>query len=191
MRSAASPATRVEIRLVAPRAKIRLQGWDSPLSIPPAPESFGAIAGTSWPSATGVSAGAATRVLCVGPADWLVVSDEGEPGSLLEKVQAAIGGSSLRVADVSQAFAILAISGNRARDLLAKGCGLDLHPRAFGPGACARTRLANVAAIVDCLVDRMGDGVSDAPVFRCYVARSHCDYLVSWLTDAAAEWPAA
>ncbi len=191
MRSAASPATRVEIRLVAPCAKVRLQGWDSPLSIPPAPESLDAIAGTSWPTAVGVSVGAATRVLCVGPADWLIVSEEEAPGRLLEKVQTAMGAASSRAADVSQAFAIVQIDGDRARALLAKACGLDLHPRAFGPGACARTRFANVVAIVDCLVDRLTDGAIDTPMFRCYVARSHCDYLVSWLTDAAGEWPAA
>jgi sarcosine oxidase subunit gamma len=67
-----------------------------------------------------------------------------------------------------------------ARELLSKGCGLDLHPRFFAPDQCARTRFAQIPVVIDCL-----NGPSR---FELYVARSHLSYLHSWLVDAAAEF---
>lgn len=72
------------------------------------------------------------------------------------------------------------MSGARARDVIAKGCPLDLHPRVFGPGHCAQTYF-----------DRAGIMIlqtSTAPSFELIVRRSYADYLWAWLTDAASEY---
>ena len=68
----------------------------------------------------------------------------------------------------------------RARDLLAKGCSLDLHPRVFGRGGCAQSHLAKAQVVLH--------QVSDEPAFDLYVLRSFADYLWAWLEDAAGEY---
>ena len=50
--------------------------------------------------------------------------------------------------DVSAQRTTLELSAPGARDVLAQGCSLDLHPRAFGPGDCAQTLLARAAVIL-------------------------------------------
>jgi sarcosine oxidase subunit gamma len=127
----------------------------------------------------GGAAGSRHRVLCHGPADWLVVA-ESPSAALLAEFQRLVQGSTLQVSDQSQGLAALQVSGSRARELLTKGCCLDLHPRVFPPGACARTRLAHVPVIVD--------AAADADMLTCYVGRSYLDYLRNWLDDAAVEF---
>jgi sarcosine oxidase subunit gamma len=61
------------------------------------------------------------------------------------------------------------------RDLLAAGCSLDLHPRAFAPDRCAQTLLARAQVILE----QRGE---DA--FRLHVRGSFAVYLASWLIDA-------
>jgi sarcosine oxidase subunit gamma len=71
------------------------------------------------------------------------------------------------------------VAGPRARDLLAHGCALDLHPRSFGPGRCAQTMLARAQVL---LVAHDGDE------FTVFVRSSFAGYLATWLLDAAAEY---
>ena len=66
------------------------------------------------------------------------------------------------------------------RDLLAKGCPVDLHPSVFDVGQCAQSHLAK-APILLRQVDR-------EPTFEIIVRRSFADYFWTWLEDAAAEY---
>ena len=66
------------------------------------------------------------------------------------------------------------------RELLAKGCPLDLHPRAFDVGQCAQSHLAKAPILIRQL-DR-------EPSFEIVVRRSFADYFWLWLEDAAAEY---
>ncbi len=68
----------------------------------------------------------------------------------------------------------------RVRELLAKGCPLDLHPRVFDVGQCAQSHLAKAPILIRQL-DR-------EPAFEIVVRRSFADYLWVWLEDAAAEY---
>ena len=82
------------------------------------------------------------------------------------------------VTDVSAQRTTLRLTGSRARDLLAKGCSLDLHPRVFGSG-CAQTMLARSQVV---LVARADGG------FRVLVRSTFALYLAEWLLDAASEY---
>ncbi len=44
----------------------------------------------------------------------------------------------------SDARAALRLSGPHVRDMLAKGCMIDLHPSVFPPGAAAMTSIAHI-----------------------------------------------
>jgi sarcosine oxidase subunit gamma len=125
-----------------------------------------------------VSGGDDAGMLWLGPDEWLVVSDESfDIGSKLSSV---VAGHHAAASDVSESRTILKISGVRARDVMARGCALDLHPRSFGTGQCAQTMLAQAHIILH--------QTSDAPEYEIYVHRSFAEYLWSWLEDASAEY---
>jgi sarcosine oxidase subunit gamma len=175
-RSRAASSLPVEIAVVDIRTKLHVQTWDCDTTTI---ARAGAMLGITWPAAVGTASGTHTRVLCYGPVDWLVISRE-PAGPLMQRLDAALGGSTFVVTDQSQGLGMLEIRGPRSRELLSKGCGLDFHPRVFTAGSCARTRLAGVPAILDAAAE--GDS------FTCQVARGYLDYLHRWLSDAAVEF---
>jgi heterotetrameric sarcosine oxidase gamma subunit len=59
---------------------------------------------------------------------------------------------------------------------------VDFHPAKFPAGRCVRTRLAQVPVVIVHLEHSTG--------YELYGARSHADYLLAWLRDAALEWSA-
>ncbi|MEI9851473.1 MAG: sarcosine oxidase subunit gamma family protein [Sphingomonas sp.] len=67
--------------------------------------------------------------------------------------------------------------GPGARDLIAQGCSIDLHPRAFAPGHSAVTLIAQIGVAIDQI---------DADGFRLITDRSYTPYLRTWLAHALA-----
>ncbi|MFI6625221.1 sarcosine oxidase subunit gamma [Streptomyces sp. NPDC050528] len=120
-------------------------------------------------------------VLWLGPDEWLVVGPPDTQRDVEQRIRAAAGDEHIAVTDVSAQRTTLLVSGARARDLLAHGCALDLHPRAFGAGRCAQTMLAR-AQVVLVARDEPGSG------FWVLVRSSFAGYLTDWLLDAAAEY---
>lgn len=129
---------------------------------------------------TVVRAGELTAVW-LGPDEWLVVGPAGTQRDVESRIRAAAGAEPVSITDVSAQRTTLLVAGPRARDLLAHGCPLDLHPRAFGAGRCAQTTLAR-AQIVLVARDEPGTG------FWVLVRSSFAGYLADWLLDAAAEY---
>ncbi len=84
------------------------------------------------------------------------------------------------VTDVSGNLARLRLSGDHARDVLAKGCSLDLHPRQFQPGQCAQTLILRCGIILHQIDER--------PSYDLLPRRSFAEYLWMWLSDAMAEY---
>jgi sarcosine oxidase subunit gamma len=159
----------VTLREIAPARQVGLR------LRPPFPAH---LAGIFLPlSPNRVAATGAARVLWLGPDEWLVVAD-GDAPELVPRQERAVAGRRAAVADLSSSRVIVEIAGVGTRDMLAAGCGLDLHPRVFGPGQCAQTLLARVPVILDQL--------DDAPHFRVLVRRSYARWLVDWMVDAAA-----
>ena len=123
------------------------------------------------------------RTLWLGPDEWLVTSPRDTAPDLMGRITRALAGRQAMVSDLSSSRAVIEIAGRQSRALLEKGCGLDLHPRAFGPGHCAQTLFARLPVIIDQL--------SAAPAYRLFVRRSAARWLVDWLIDAAAEFAVA
>ncbi len=119
-------------------------------------------------------------VLWYGPDEWLIIGAKGESASLVAKLRAGLGEVFSSVQDISGGNTVLEFAGTRARDLLQKGCPLDLHASVFTTGQCAQSVVAKTSATLY--------QIDDAPVYRMVVRRSFSDYLGHWLLDAAAEY---
>lgn len=117
--------------------------------------------------------------LWLGPDEWLLRGPEG--ADLVAPLHRALAGVMHQAVEIGDARAVLGLAGGSARDVLLKGCSLDLHPTVFRAGGCAQTLLGRVGVLIHLLTE-------DGPVFDLYVARSHADYLWRWLEDAALEY---
>ena len=132
------------------------------------------------PSTFAKSADAA--VIWLGPDEWLVtgtsLTGPELEARLREAVSAHGGGAAV---DVSGQRTTLRLNGSHGRDVLGKGCALDLHPSVFGGGAAAQTTLGR-AGVILCAVDDSGAD------YRILVRSSFARYLADWLLDAAEEY---
>lgn len=124
--------------------------------------------------------------LWLGPDEWLLVGPDGDGPALAATARSALGAASsveasFSVVDVSANRTTIELSGARAREVLAKGCSIDLHPRAFRVDSCAQTLLGKTQVILW--------QTDDAPSYRLLVRHSFAGYLADWLLDAAwSEW---
>ena len=84
------------------------------------------------------------------------------------------------VADIGEGRVRYAVDGPRARDLIAKACPIDLHPRAFGPGRTAQSVFAQVFVMID--------QPTDEPHFHIYADVSYAQHLDMWFADALLEF---
>ena len=142
----------------------------------------GAILGGSLPRTPNTAASTVNgkTLLWLGPDEWLVTGPVAEGAALEDELRDRLDGRHHAVCDVSAMYATLALSGPRAREVLMKGCRLDLHPRAFKPGTCVQTALAKANVILH--------QTDDAPSYEVTVRNSFSVYLATWLLDAMAEY---
>ena len=118
----------------------------------------------------------AHRVYWLGPDEWLILSDT---SSLANELQKSLDEISCAINDISGGQIALRITGKHARDVLARGCTLDLHPQVFTTGMCAQSGLAK-ASVLMAAVDAENS-------FDVIVRRSFSDYLVRWLRHTGEE----
>jgi sarcosine oxidase subunit gamma len=139
------------------------------------------VLGFDLPTTPNTSIGSPSLgALWLGPDEWLLVGDSGIQDSLTSRLKKAVGRLHSSVVNLSDARTVIELSGPRSRELLAKGCSLDLHPRVFQAGACAQTNLARANVILKLL--------NGNPTWFVYVRISFASYLASWLLDAVAEF---
>lgn len=112
--------------------RLRHSGWELPML------------GKAWFGAAGRTA------IAVRPQRWLLL-EETPHAKAVETAStallAAVGDVGAAV-DISAARHLWRFSGTDARERLAAGCRLDLHPAAFPPGRAAATLIAQVNTIL-------------------------------------------
>lgn len=114
------------------------------------------------------------RASWLAPGDWMLVGDIGSQDL------ADVGDPLVHLADVTDGRVVFLVSGPSARNLLAKGTSLDLHPRAFAVGHCAQTLFAQLRVLID--------QMSEAPEYRLYSDVSYRTYLRAWFDEAMIEF---
>lgn len=74
------------------------------------------------------------------------------------------------------------LSGRHCADVMAKLCGVDLRPQAFGPGAVAQTSAARINVIV------INAGSARLPALQILCDRASAEYFRGALLDAMEEF---
>lgn len=112
------------------------------------------------------------------PDQWIASAESSEAAGFAAKLRARIGPFAA-VSDQSDARLVLHLSGERVRDVLAKGVPIDLHPDEFKAGDVASTLIAYVGVQIDRL---------DDATYQLTAPRSMAGTLWSWLAASAAEF---
>jgi sarcosine oxidase subunit gamma len=139
-----------------------------------------ALGGAQLPTKAGTtSESGVVRIVWAGPDDWFVIGPKGRAEALAERLREALVGLHHAVTDVSSGYTVLHLSGTPARDVLAQGCPLDLHPRVFASGACAGSHFFKASVWLW--------QTDEAPVYELLVRRSFMGYVWLMLERASAE----
>ena len=119
-------------------------------------------------------------MLWLAPDEFLVVS-ETDPAALTSTLVEAVADGPGSATDLSANRTTFVLSGPSAREVLEKGCALDLHPRAFAEGSAYVTTLGPVPVII---------WKTGAESYRILPRSSFADFLGRWLLDAMVEFRA-
>jgi sarcosine oxidase, subunit gamma len=112
--------------------------------------------------------------LWLGPDEWLVLGPPHAGAGIVAELEAALDGLHRSVVDVSANRIGIELGGPDRLELLASGCPIDLHPRAWGVGSCAQTLFGKAQVI---LHERAG-------TTRLLVRPSFAGYVVARLVAA-------
>ncbi len=135
-------------------------------------EAVESAVGVALPLEPNTANTAGERVLFwLGPTEWLLTCPGAEQIPLSRALDARLASEFASVVAIGGGQTVLELEGDGARDLLAKGCPLDLHPRAFPVGRCAQTHIEKAPA----LLRPLPAGV------ELIVRRSFAEYLWQWL----------
>lgn len=121
------------------------------------------------------------NALCwMSPDEVLLVMPYEEVADGLTRIAKTLSSQHHLAVDVSDARAVLDVSGPYAREVIAKLAPVDLHPDAIQPGEILRTRLGQIAAAF---------WMRDAETFEVICFRSVADYAFDLLAASAKAGP--
>ncbi|TRC89596.1 sarcosine oxidase subunit gamma [Mesorhizobium sp. WSM4303] len=136
------------------------------------------IAAPETPKAVGT---ADATLIWSGPDQFLVLSKDGR--HTMDTLAPVFAGSA-SLSDQSHARALISISGDKARAMLAKLSSIDLHPDVFAVGAAAATSMDHTSVTLWRGPDR-ADGQA---VFNLLAFATFAESLWHTVLDSAAEY---
>lgn len=116
----------------------------------------------------------------LGPDSWLIAAVTADATTWFAAARDAIELAGGALFDVSASRVIIRIAGAQAARVVAKGCSIDLDPRAFAAGECRATLLARIAAII---VKH-----DETPAFSVFAPRSYAESIWHWMKVSAAQY---
>jgi len=125
------------------------------------------------------TADATLRVVWAGPDDWFVIGPQGRAGAIAARLRESLAGLHHAVTDVSSGYTVMRLSGAAVREVLAQGCPLDLHPRAFAAGTSAGSHFFKASVWLW--------HSDDADAFELLVRRSFMGYVGLMLERCTSE----
>ncbi len=116
-----------------------------------------------------------TRILWNGPSNWLVVSRNKDiPGIIKKKCDV----KNFAVTDLSHSRTIIELKGNNSKEVLKKGCPINLNE--FKVNNCANSVFHGITITIDMISE-------DPETFRIFALRSFGQSLYHGITDACLE----
>ena len=128
------------------------------------------------PSTLKSSSNSDTRILWLGPENWLVFSSK---KNLMELEKSQFDEKDFAITDISHSRSIIQLEGNLVNEVLKKGCPLDIN--SFKEGDCANSVYNGITITIDF--------ISDNPKkVRVLGLRSFGESLHHSITDACLEF---
>lgn len=118
----------------------------------------------------------------IGPGTWLATRDSA--GNVFAQSLRSLLGECASVADQSDAYVILRLTGPKVRETLAKVIPIDIHPRSFQVSDIAQT----VCGYVGVTLWRLEDTAQSEPEFEIWAGRSFAVNLHRAISHSAAEF---
>jgi len=105
---------------------------------------------TALPALGRLNRGPHGLTLAVRPERWLLVCPPAAPGALAQSWRAACAGTAA-VVEQSAALAVFHVGASAAREMLKRGCRLDLDPRVFPGDSAAATVIMQLPVTIAAL----------------------------------------
>ena len=138
------------------------------------------VTGCTFPPAANKFTTAGERhVVWLGPDESMIICEAGKDKELASAIHTSFGSLHAAVTNITDALAAFHLEGAVVRQVLAKGCALDLHHDSFTSGDAAQTLLSHAAVTIMALSN-------DEFIVICRT--SLASYLHDWLLDAALEY---
>ena len=122
---------------------------------------------------------AAYTAIPMSPGQWLLVSKKADAKSFATTVSKKLKSNGY-VSEQSDARAVIRLSGKNARELMQKGCRLDLHPSSASKGWCAQTQMAQMGVTIH--------QVDDKPTYDLLVFSGFAQEFAEWLLHTGAQF---
>ena len=117
-----------------------------------------------------------TRILWSAPRTWFVISKK---ENIINNIKEKCTDENFAITDISHSRAVIQIKGLQAREILKKGCPLNINE--FKTNNCAGTVFHGISIVVD-LIDNNPDA------FNLLTLRSFGESFYHHITDAALEF---
>ncbi|MSP10377.1 MAG: sarcosine oxidase [Pelagibacteraceae bacterium] len=122
------------------------------------------------------SSNSSTRILWMGPDNWLVISSD---LNLLKQEEKKFDDKNFALTDISHSRTIIEIEGNLTDEVIKKGCPLDIND--LKQGDCANSVYNGMSIVIDFISD-------DPKKVRIFSLRSFGESLHHSITDACLEY---
>ena len=117
-----------------------------------------------------------TRILWNAPRTWLIISNK---ENIIDIIKERCGDQNFAVTDISHSRAVIQIKGFNAREVLKKGCPLNINE--FEKNNCAGSVFHGITIVVDCINNK-------PDTFNLLTLRSFGESFYHHITDAALEF---
>jgi len=119
------------------------------------------------------------------PDEWLLITPPGAELALSKVLGAALAGQHHQIADVTDYYTTIELSGAHAREMLMKIATVDFHPRAFKAGMGVTTNFGRATPF---LRQSRDDALPGGAAFDIVIRISMADYLWCLLAEAGREF---
>ena len=117
-----------------------------------------------------------TRILWNAPKTWLIISGK---ENIIDTIKGKCSEENFAITDISHSRSVIQIKGAQAREVLKKGCPLNINE--FEINNCAGSVFHGITIVVDCIND-------NPDTFNLLTLRSFGESFYHHITDAALEF---